>query len=159
MDDLIIILILCVAFLLVILVSLLCLENINRTKISYFKKINKLLKRFNLLRSSTLDLDIYIDFLTVLKDYVYLIELYKIENPTKTGKIILISLNKLLSLVTEYSKSMLVVKDTDIIKPSDFKKIIEDSLKETTDVIEKDISIIKQKKLIQIVDIIKDINK
>lgn len=145
MDDLIIILILCVAFLLVILVSLLCLENINRTKISYFKKINKLLKRFNLLRSSTLDLDIYIDFLTVLKDYVYLIELYKIENPTKTGKIILISLNKLLSLVTEYSKSMLVVKDTDIIKPSDFKKIIEDSLKETTDVIEKDISIIKQK--------------
>lgn len=159
MDDLIIILILCVAFLLVILVSLLCLENINRTKISYFKKINKLLKRFNLLRSSTLDLDIYIDFLTVLKDYVYLIELYKIENPTKTGKIILISLNKLLSLVTEYNKSMLVVKDTDIIKPSDFKKIIEDSLKETTDVIEKDISIIKQKKLIQIVDIIKDINK
>lgn len=159
MDDLIIILILCVAFLLVILVSLLCLENINRTKISYFKKINKLLKRFNLLRSSTLDLDIYIDFLTVLKDYVYLIELYKIENPTKTGKIILISLNKLLSLVTEYSKSMLVVKDTDIIKPSDFKKIIEDSLKETTDVIEKDISIIKQKKLIQIINIIKNINK
>lgn len=159
MDDLIIILILCLVFLFVVLVSLLCLDHINRTKISYFKKINKLLKRFNLLRSSTLGLDIYIDFLTVLKDYVYLINLYKLENPTKTGKVILISLNKLLSLLTEYNKSILVVKETDIIKPSDFKKIIEDSLKETIDVIEKDISIIKQKKLIQIVDIIKDINK
>lgn len=159
MNDLILILILCLMFLLVAFMSLLYLDHIDQTEISYFKKINKLLKKFNLLQSSTLGLNIYTDFLTVLEDYVYLIELYKMENPTKTGKVILISLNKLLSLVTEYSKSILVVKDTDIIKPSDFKKIIEDSLKETIDVIEKDISIIKQKKLIQIINIIKDINK
>lgn len=154
MDDLIIIL-LCLAFLLVVLVSFLCLDHIDKTKISYSKKINKLLKRFNLLQSSTLGLDIYIDFLTVLKDYVCLIEFYEMKKPTKIGKVILISLNKLLSLVTEYNKSILVAKNTDIIKPSNFKKIIEDSLKETIDVIEKDISNIKQKKLIQIADMIK----
>lgn len=124
--------------------------HLERTKVSYLKKSNQF---------KTLDLDVYIDFLKTLRGYVSLIKLYKLESPTKIGKVILISLNKLLSLVTEYNKSLKVVKDTDIIKPSDFKKIIEDFLKETIDVIEKDISIIKQKKLIQIVDMIKDINK
>ena len=159
MNDLIFILIICSFLLLAVIVSFLYLNHGDRTKISYSKKINNLLKKFSLLNSRNLGLDIYIDFLTVLEDYVDLIEIYKMESPTKIGKVILISLNKLLALVREYSKSILVVKDTDIVKPSDFKKIIEDSLKEIIDVIEKDISIIKQKKLIQIVDMIKDINK
>lgn len=123
-------------------------------KLSYKNKINEWYYMFT-------DIQYYnTDFLNILKYYSMLINIYNIKKPTKTGKIILKkSLPRLYKLLKNYSEAKEFIKDDDFIKPTDFEDIINKSINDVIDVINKDISIIKSKKLIKITNTIKDLYK
>lgn len=100
------------------------------------------------------------EFLNILQYYSLLINSYNIKKPTKTGKIILKkSLPRLYRLLKNYSKTKEFINNDDFIKPTDFEDIINKAIDDVIDVINKDISIIKNKKLIQITNNIKDFYK
>lgn len=125
-------------------------------KYSYRKEIEDIFEWFETLDFTSKNVN---NFFLTMKLYKKILKEYNINRPTKLGKNILNSLYKLYYLLKSYEKSKQFIKDNDLIKATDFQNVIDNCISETIEVIEMDISIIKNKYLIQITNMIKNFYK